>query len=127
MAGDKREWTVPGPVRALLWWPPTAFVLVMLSMETAPVSIAASGIVLMMLGAVVPAVTARLRRGVPAAAPLAQDPPTIEMPTLEMPRLQEPRRSHGLGHAPHPAPPHPAMPPAHPSRAPRLSPAARPS
>ncbi len=83
MAPDKREWTVPAPLRALLWWPPTAFALVMVAPEDAATSIAASGVALMTLGALAPVVGRRLRRPVPAAGP-DHDPPTVEMPTIEI-------------------------------------------
>ena len=29
MASEHYDWTVPAPLRALLWWPPVAFVLVL--------------------------------------------------------------------------------------------------
>jgi hypothetical protein len=90
MARDAREWTVPAPLRALMWWPATAFVLVMVAPEAAATSIAAAGVALVALGAVTPLVGKRLRRPAVSAAavePPAQDPPTIEieMPTIEMP------------------------------------------
>jgi len=90
MAGDAREWTVPAPLRALMWWPAAAFVLVMVVPEAAATSIAAAGVALVALGAVGPVVARRLRG--PAAVsgavvePPAQDPPTveIELPTVEI-------------------------------------------
>ena len=90
MARDAREWTVPAPLRALMWWPAAAFVLVMIVPEAAATSIAASGVALVALGAVGPVVVRRLRG--PAAVsgavvePPAQDPPTveIELPTVEI-------------------------------------------
>jgi hypothetical protein len=84
MAPEKREWSVPGPIRALLWWPGVAFVLVMVAPDSAAVGIAVSGVALMVLGAVVPVVSRRLRR--PAVAPRRlDDRPTVEMPTVEIP------------------------------------------
>ena len=66
---------MPAPVRALLWWPPIAFVLVMIRPEAAPVAIAAAGAVLAVLGVVGAAVTKRLsaRAGddQPVTAPVA--------------------------------------------------------
>ena len=85
MAPDKREWTVPAPLRALMWWPGTAFVLVMIAPDAAAASIAASGAVLVALGAVLPIVTRRLRRARPAG-PMSDDRPTVEMPTIEIER-----------------------------------------
>jgi hypothetical protein len=85
MAPDKREWTVPAPLRALMWWPGTAFVLVMVAPDAAAASIAASGAVLVALGAVLPIVARRLRRVRPAV-PMSDDRPTVEMPTIEIER-----------------------------------------
>lgn len=88
MAPEKREWSVPAPIRALLWWPGVAFVLVMVAPEAAAAGIAASGVVLVALGTVLPLASRRLRRARPAAATAAtlDDRPTVEMPTIEMPR-----------------------------------------
>lgn len=84
MAPEKREWTVPGPVRALLWWPAIAFVVVMVAPHAAAVGIAASGAALMIVGAVLPLVARSLRR-TPVASRI-DDHPTVEMPTIEIPR-----------------------------------------
>jgi hypothetical protein len=85
MAPEKREWSVPGPIRALLWWPGAAFVLVMVAPEAAAVGIAVSGVVLMALGAVVPLVSRRLRRPRRRPAGGLDDRPTVELPTVELP------------------------------------------
>ncbi len=88
MAPDKRDWTVPAPLRALMWWPAAAFVLVMVAPDEAAGGIAVSGVVLVALGAVVPLVTRRLRRPAvarPRRAALGEDPPTVELPTVELP------------------------------------------
>ncbi|GAA5135604.1 hypothetical protein [Pseudonocardia adelaidensis] len=87
MAPEKREWSVPGPIRALLWWPGVAFVLVMVAPESAAVGIAASGAVLMLLGAVVPMALRRLRRSRPAPRGI-DDRPTVELPTVELPPVE---------------------------------------
>jgi hypothetical protein len=68
-----------------MWWPGTAFVLVMIAPDAAAASIAASGVVLVALGAVLPFVTRRLRRPRPAG-PMSDDRPTVEMPTIEIER-----------------------------------------
>lgn len=61
MAPDSPDWTVPAPLRALLWWPGIAFVLALVAPE--PVgSIAAAGLLLMGLGALAEAVGRRTRR-----------------------------------------------------------------
>lgn len=87
MAPEKREWTVPAPIRALLWWPGVAFVLVMVAPEAAAVGIAASGAALMALGAIVPFASRRLRRPRAASARI-DDRPTVELPTVEMPPVE---------------------------------------
>ena len=90
MARDAREWSVPAPLRALLWWPAAAFVLFMIVPQAAAVSIAASGVALMVLGVLTPVVSRKLRSPVPGGAavePPAPEPPTVEMelPTVEIP------------------------------------------
>jgi hypothetical protein len=85
MAPDKREWTVPAPLRALMWWPGIAFVLVMIAPDAAAASIAASGLALVALGALLPLAARRLRRARPAG-PVSDDRPTVEMPTIEIER-----------------------------------------
>jgi hypothetical protein len=90
MAPHKREWTVPAPLRALLWWPATAFVLVMVAPDAAAGSIAVAGAVLVAFGALASMVTRRLGRTTVeqvSAAP-GQDPETVEMPTIEMPPVR---------------------------------------
>ena len=52
MVSEPLNWTVPAPFRALLWWPPLAFVLVLLEPTAAAATIAATGAVLAALGAV---------------------------------------------------------------------------
>ena len=86
MAPDKREWTVPAPLRALMWWPGIAFVLVMVAPDAAAASIAASGVALVAIGAVLPLVTRRLR-GTRRPTALMDDRPTVEMPTIEIKRV----------------------------------------
>ena len=44
------EWTLPAPLRALLWWPPIAFALAMLQPAAAATVIAATGAGLAVLG-----------------------------------------------------------------------------
>lgn len=68
MASNSREWSIPTPVRALLWWPATAFVLVMVAPDIAPVTIVASGALLVAVGGMVAAGAHRLREMRRAAA-----------------------------------------------------------
>ncbi len=60
MATDSPDWTVPAPLRALLWWPGVAFVLALVAPDAAVGSIAATGLVLVALGALAEAVGRRL-------------------------------------------------------------------
>jgi hypothetical protein len=52
MVSEPHDWTVPAPLRALLWWPPLAFLLVLLEPTAAALSIAVTGAALAVLGAV---------------------------------------------------------------------------
>ena len=54
MAADTRDWTVPAPVRALLWWPPVALVLGVVAPDAAAGAIAVVGGVLAVIGALGP-------------------------------------------------------------------------
>lgn len=60
MAPDSPDWTVPTPLRALLWWPGVAFVLVLLAPDAAVGSIVVAGVVLVTLGALAGAIGRRL-------------------------------------------------------------------
>lgn len=70
MASDSHDWTVPAPLRALLWWPGVAFVLALVVPDAAVGSIAAAGLVLVALGALAGAVGRRLAR---SPEPVADD------------------------------------------------------
>ena len=61
MPPSARDWTVPAPLRALLWWPALSFVIVLVAPDLAAGAIAATGLGLAALGAVL----ARLRPAVP--------------------------------------------------------------
>ena len=50
MVPEPGEWTIPAPLRALLWWPPIAFALAMLQPSAAATVIAATGAGLATLG-----------------------------------------------------------------------------
>lgn len=50
MASPHHDWTVPASLRALLWWPPVAFVLVMLDPSAAAGKVAVAGAALAVLG-----------------------------------------------------------------------------
>jgi len=50
MVSEPHDWTVPAPLRALLWWPPLAFLLVLLEPTAAAGTIAVTGAALAVLG-----------------------------------------------------------------------------
>ena len=50
MVSEPHDWTVPAPLRALLWWPPLAFLVVLLEPTAAAGTIALTGAVLAVLG-----------------------------------------------------------------------------
>ena len=50
MGSEQDEWQVPAPIRVLVWWPPIAFILVTIAPQTAPVTIAAVGVLLAVIG-----------------------------------------------------------------------------
>lgn len=74
MAPDSPDWTVPAPLRALLWWPGVAFVLALVAPDAAVGSIAVAGMVLVALGAAAEVVGRRLPR-----APGVADEPAPEL------------------------------------------------
>ena len=78
MPSEIREWSVPAPARALLWWPAISFVLVVVAPDAATSVIIVAGAVLALLGVALPALARRLR-------PPAGEPATMEFPTMEMP------------------------------------------
>jgi len=78
MPSEIREWSVPGPARALLWWPAISFVLVVVAPDAATSVIIVAGAVLALLGVALPALARRLR-------PPVGEPATVEFPTMEMP------------------------------------------
>jgi hypothetical protein len=80
MQVEPRDWTVPAPLRAMLWWPPVAFLVLLLDPTAAAGEIAVVGAVLAVLGvlgATVGSVIARRPAGqrvddtAPARPPLA--------------------------------------------------------
>jgi apolipoprotein N-acyltransferase len=81
MASEIREWSVPAPARALLWWPAISFVLVVVAPDAATGVIILAGAVLALVGAALPVLARRLR-------PRSGEPPTMEFPTMEMPPAQ---------------------------------------
>lgn len=76
MAPEHRDWTVPVPLRALLWWPAVSFVLVLVAPESAASSIALAGLALVVLGGI----ATRLRRRITAegsGAPASSEPAQV--------------------------------------------------
>ena len=62
MASQHHDWSVPAPLRTLLWWPPVAFVVAMLDPSAAAGTIAVTGAVLAVAGVLGAAVGRRLSR-----------------------------------------------------------------
>jgi hypothetical protein len=101
MARESRDWSVPSPVRALMWWPAISFVLVIVAPDAAAPLIVAAGAALAALGLLLARMTARLRAtsavapatatGTAAAADGPVDHPTTEFPTVEFSRVDERR------------------------------------
>lgn len=86
MPSEIREWSVPTPVRALLWWPAISFVLVVVEPDAATGAIIGAGAALALLGTALPALARRIRR----RGPLVESP-TMEFPTMELPVVPEDR------------------------------------
>jgi hypothetical protein len=83
MASEHHNWTVPAPLRALLWWPPVAFVLVVLHPSAAVGTIAVAGAALAVLGVVGAAVGGMITRRLAARA--ADAAPTAPPRALVLP------------------------------------------
>lgn len=74
MAPDSPDWTVPIPVRALMWWPGVAFVLVLVAPQSAAGSIAVAGLVLAGVGLLVERLDRRPRDAAPDEAEPDREP-----------------------------------------------------
>ena len=99
MAPETREWSVPAPVRMLMWWPAISFVLVIVDPDAATGAIVAAGALLAGLGGLLAAMARRMRRVAPVLAVEGPTPEetTIEItpqeqPTTEIPVVGTPRR-----------------------------------
>lgn len=77
MAPETREWSVPAPVRTLLWWPAISFVLVVIEPDAATGVIVGAGAVLALLGGLLATAARRLKRPI--------DEQVTEKTTLEIP------------------------------------------
>jgi hypothetical protein len=80
MAPEHHDWTVPAPLRALLWWPPVAFVLALLDPTAAAWRIAVAGAALAVLGVLGGAVARRMASrttGAQDAEPAAATDPVV--------------------------------------------------
>ncbi|MBN9101999.1 MULTISPECIES: hypothetical protein [unclassified Pseudonocardia] len=95
MAPETREWSVPAPVRTLLWWPAISFVLVVVDPEAATGVIVGAGLVLALLGGLLAAAARRLTRRREALVarettmeiPLAEFSLDGDLPTARIPRV----------------------------------------
>jgi hypothetical protein len=79
MASEPHDWTVPAPLRALLWWPPVAFVMALLDPSAAVGTIAAAGAALAVLGVLVSTVGGAVARRIAGRPekPVAPAPPLV--------------------------------------------------
>ena len=82
MPSEIREWSVPAPVRALLWWPAISFVLVVVAPDAAAGVIIGAGAALALLGIALPAVARRLGRPGELIESQAMEFPSMEMPPV---------------------------------------------
>lgn len=92
MAPETREWSVPAPVRALLWWPAISFVLVVVDPEAAIGVIVGAGLVLALLGGLLAAAARRLarRREMQVARETTMEirmDLDLDLPTARIPRV----------------------------------------
>jgi hypothetical protein len=99
MAHETSEWSVPAPVRMLMWWPAISFVLVIVDPDAATGGIVVAGAALALLGGLLAAAARRLRAGGPALAaegPALEEttieitPGAIDLPTAEIPVIDSP-------------------------------------
>jgi hypothetical protein len=75
MADRGQDWSPPGVMRAMLWWPPVAFVIAVALPGAGLAPIAAAGLVLAVIGLGAAAVSRRRR------APAVEAPTTLGTPT----------------------------------------------
>jgi len=88
MQVEPRDWTVPAPLRTLLWWPPAAFLVVLLDPGAAAGTIAVVGAALAVVGALGTTVGMLVRRSAarrsaltePVPGPTAMGVPTPAAP-----------------------------------------------
>jgi len=86
MRRDAREWTVPEPLRALLWWPAVAFGIAIVVPDAAVWAIVVAGLVLAVAGVLASAAGRRLRRRAVASRVIDEmsDWPTAEIPPADL-------------------------------------------
>lgn len=72
MVSEAREWTVPAPLRALLWWPPLALVVAMVDPAASVGTIALVGVALAVLGLGAAVMSSRVGRRRAAGDVLAE-------------------------------------------------------
>ena len=81
MASQHHDWTVPAPLRALLWWPPVAFVLVMLDPSAAAGKVAVAGAALAVFGVLGAALGRAIARRMAQTGSATEVSPALVMPT----------------------------------------------
>ncbi len=88
MAPESREWSVPAPVRTLLWWPAISFVLVVVAPNAAIGAIIVAGAALAVLGGLLAAAARRLRRRDTVSAEESTVEMHLDLPTMEIPPIE---------------------------------------
>jgi hypothetical protein len=78
---ETHEWSIPAPVRTLLWWPAISFVLVIVAPDAATGLIVVAGAALALVGGLIAAIARRLRVGAPVPA---VEGPALEETTIEI-------------------------------------------
>ncbi|MGI5128378.1 hypothetical protein ACQEVB_16320 [Pseudonocardia sp. CA-107938] len=78
MRRDAREWSIPDPLRALLWWPPVSLAIGIVAPDAAVVAIIVAGFVLALAGVLVHTVGTRLRRRPAPQVTQASEPAELD-------------------------------------------------
>ncbi|GEL21271.1 hypothetical protein PSU4_02250 [Pseudonocardia sulfidoxydans NBRC 16205] len=85
MADRGQDWSPPGVLRAMLWWPPVAFVIAIALPDAGLAPIAAAGLVLAVIGLGGAAVSRR-RRSAPVETPSSLEAPDAVAAPVAMSR-----------------------------------------
>jgi len=83
---ESQPWTLPAPIRALVWWPPVALLLFVITPEAAPWAVALAGAVLAVLGTAGSVIARAVAR--PLARPTGAQPTAAPADGAALPGLQ---------------------------------------